>query len=162
MQAADVNVRQVSYSTVIIAKLCKHAFFLQITSTLTLPYSFLDYPWIMLDAFWELRSQQTAQPSSLPVWLYCRLTFDDLKSKLNIDQLREVLQLSSVKNLGGEHQLRLVASWMDSEVATAAQLTPVDQLDSLLPFMDLQSITDDALFYFMGENHVIIANQQCR
>ncbi len=51
---------------------------------------------------------------------------------------------------------------MDSEVATAALLTPIDQLDSLLPLVDLQSITDDTLFNFMGENHVIIANQQCR
>ncbi len=85
-----------------------------------------------------------------------------LKSKLNIDQLREVHQLPSVKDTGGEHQLRLVANWMDSEVATAAQLTSVDQLKSLLPLVDLQSITDDSLFNFMGENHVIIANQQCR
>ncbi len=85
-----------------------------------------------------------------------------LKLKLNIDQLKEVLQLPSVKDLGSEHQLRLVANWMGSEVVTAAQLNPVDQLDSLLPLVDLQSITDDTLFNFMGENHVIIANQQCR
>ncbi len=51
---------------------------------------------------------------------------------------------------------------MDSEVATAAQLTPVDQMDSLLPLVDLQSITDDTLFNFMCENHVIIADLQCR
>ncbi len=85
-----------------------------------------------------------------------------LKLKLNIDHLKEVLQLSSVQDIGGEHQLRLVASWMDNEVTTAAELTPVDQLDSLLPLVDLQSITDDSLFNFMGENHVIIINQQCR
>ncbi len=85
-----------------------------------------------------------------------------LKLKINIDHLKEVLQLSSVKELGGEHQLRLVGSWMDSEVANAAQITPVDQLDSLLPLVDLLSITDDSLFNFMGENHVIIINQQCR
>ncbi len=85
-----------------------------------------------------------------------------LTLKLNIDQLKEVLQLPLVKDLGGEHQLRLVGSWMDSEVATAAQITPVDQLDSFLPLVDLQSITDDAIFNFMGENHVIITNQQCK
>ncbi len=51
---------------------------------------------------------------------------------------------------------------MDSEVATAAQLTPVDQLDNLLPLVDLQSITDDAIVKLMRENDVIISNQQCR
>ncbi len=85
-----------------------------------------------------------------------------LTLKLNIDQLKEVLLLPPVKDLGGEHQLRLVANWMASEVATAVQLSPVDQLDSLLPFVNFQSITDDSLFNFMDENHVIIANQQCR
>ncbi len=79
-----------------------------------------------------------------------------------MDQLKEVLQLPLVKDLGGEHQLRLVGSWMDSEVATAALLTPVDQLDSLLPLVDLQSITDGAVLKLMRENYVIISNQQCR
>ncbi len=85
-----------------------------------------------------------------------------LKLKINIDQLKEVLQLASIKDIGGEHQLRLVASWMDTEEATAAQMTNIDQLDSLLPLVDLQSITDDSLLNFMGETHVIIANHQCR
>ncbi len=70
--------------------------------------------------------------------------------------------MPSVKDLGGEHQLQLVANWMDGEVATAATPTPVEQLDSLLPLVDLQSITDDTLLNFMGDTHVIIANHQCR
>ncbi len=70
--------------------------------------------------------------------------------------------MPSVKDIGGEYQLRLVANWMDSEVVPAALLTPVDQLESLLPLVDHQSITDDTLLKFMGENHVIITNQQCR
>ncbi len=51
---------------------------------------------------------------------------------------------------------------MDNEVATAALLTPVDQLNSLLPLVDLQSITDDAILKLMRDNYVIIANHQCR
>ncbi len=70
--------------------------------------------------------------------------------------------MPSVKDLGGEHQLRLVAHWMDGEEATTAPPTPFDQLDSLLSLVDLQSITDDSLLNFMGETHVIIANHQCR
>ncbi len=85
-----------------------------------------------------------------------------LELKLSIDHLKEVLQLPSVKDIGGEHQLRLVARWMDTDEATAAQTTPDVQLCSLLPFVDLQSITDHSLFNFMGENNVIITNQQCR
>ncbi len=85
-----------------------------------------------------------------------------LTLKLNIDQLREVLRLPSIKAIGGERQLRLVVNWMDSEVAAVAQITPVDQLDSLLPLVDLQSITDDILFNFIGENHAMLANHQYR
>ncbi len=51
---------------------------------------------------------------------------------------------------------------MDGEVATAATPTPVEQPDSLLPLVDLQSITDDTLLNFMSDTHVIIANHQCR
>ncbi len=51
---------------------------------------------------------------------------------------------------------------MDSEVAAVAQINPVDQLDSLLTLVDLQSITDDILFNFIGENHAMLANHQCR
>ncbi len=85
-----------------------------------------------------------------------------LTLKLNIDQLREVLRLPSIKAIGGERQLRLVANWMDSEVAAVAQINLVDQLDSLLPLVDLQSITDDILFNFIGENHAMLANHQYR
>ncbi len=85
-----------------------------------------------------------------------------LKLKLNIDHLKEVLQLPSLKDMGGEHQLRLAATWMDNEVATADQLTPVDQLDSLLPLVDLKSITETSLLSFMCEKHAIVRNDQCR
>ncbi len=85
-----------------------------------------------------------------------------LTLKLNIDQLKEVLRLPSIKAIGGEHQLRLVANWMDSEIATGAQTTPVDHLDSLFPLVDLQSITDDTLFNFMGENYALLRNHQYR
>ncbi len=85
-----------------------------------------------------------------------------LKLKLSIDHLKEVLQLPSVKDIGGEHQLRLVARWMDSEVANAGQITLVDQLDSLLPLVDLKSITETSLLSFMCEKHAIVRNDQCR
>ncbi len=81
---------------------------------------------------------------------------------IDIDQLREVLRLPSIKDIGGERQLRLVVNWMDSEVAAVTQITAVDQLDSLLPLVDLQSITDDILFNFIGENHAMLANHQYR
>ncbi len=85
-----------------------------------------------------------------------------LTLKLNIDQLKEVLRLPSIKAAGGERQLRLVANWMDSEIATAAQTTPVDHLDSLFPLVDLQSITDDTFINFMGENYALLRNHQYR
>ncbi len=84
-----------------------------------------------------------------------------LTLKLNIDKLKEVLRLPSIKAIGGERQLRLVANWMDSEIATAAQ-TPVDHLDSLFPLVDLQSITDDTFINFMGENYALLKNHQYR
>ncbi len=58
--------------------------------------------------------------------------------------------------------MRIVANWMDSEVAAVAQINPVDQLDSLLPFVDLPSITETSILNFMCANHVIITNQECR
>ncbi len=70
--------------------------------------------------------------------------------------------MPSIKDIGGEHQLRLVANWMDSEVATAAQTTPVEHLDSLFPLVDLQSITDDTFINFMGENYALLKNHQYR
>ncbi len=85
-----------------------------------------------------------------------------LRMKLNVDQLKETLQLPSIKRIGGERQLRLIASWMDVEQTTAAQPDPVQQLDSLLPLVDLFSITEESLLDFMGEDSVMVANRQCR
>ncbi len=76
---------------------------------------------------------------------------------LSLDQLKEELQRS-----GGERQLRLVASWMDAQQTTAAQFDPVQQLDTLLPLVDLFSLTDKSLFDFMGEDNVMIVNSECR
>ncbi len=85
-----------------------------------------------------------------------------LTFKLNIDHVKEVLRLPSIKANGGEHQLRLVAKWIDSEVTPGAQINPADQLGNLLPLVDLQSITDDTFINFMGENYVLLKNHQCR
>ncbi len=63
---------------------------------------------------------------------------------------------------GGEGQLRLVAKWMDVEQAAGVQVDPVEQLDNLLPLVDLSSITEASLFDFMGENNAMVANPQCR
>ncbi len=85
-----------------------------------------------------------------------------LRMKPNVDQLKEALQLPSIKSIGGERQLRLIASWMDVAQTTTGQLDPVQHLDSLLPLVDLSSITDDSLFDFMGEDNVMVVNRQCR
>ncbi len=85
-----------------------------------------------------------------------------LRMKPNVDQLKEALQLPSIKGIGGEGHLRLVANWMDAEQTTAAQLDPVQQFDSLLPLVDLSSISEASLFDFMGEDNVMVANRQCR
>ncbi len=85
-----------------------------------------------------------------------------LRMKLNVDQLKEALQLPSIKGIGGERQLRLIANWMDAEQSRTAQFDPVQQLDSLLPLVDLLSIKDDILFNFMSENNAIVANAQGR
>ncbi len=85
-----------------------------------------------------------------------------LRMKPNINQLKEAFQLPSIKAIGGEGQLRLVAKWMDVEQTTGAQVDSVEQLDNLLPLVDLSSITDGFLLDFMGENNAIIASPQCR
>ncbi len=51
---------------------------------------------------------------------------------------------------------------MDSDAAPGAQINPVDQLDTLLPLVDLPSITETSMLNFMRENHVVITNQECR
>ncbi len=85
-----------------------------------------------------------------------------LRMKLNVDQLKEALQLPSIKGIGGERQLSLIASWMDAEQTTAAHPDPVQQLDTLLPLVDLLSIKDDAFIDFMCENNAIVANPRGR
>ncbi len=85
-----------------------------------------------------------------------------LRMKPNVDQLKEALQLPSIKRIGGERQLRLIASWMEVAQTRTAQFHPAEQLDSLLPLVDLLSIKDDILFNFMSENNAIVANPQGR
>ncbi len=85
-----------------------------------------------------------------------------LRMKPNINQLKEAFQLPSIKTIGGEGQLRLVAKWMDAEQASGVQIDPVEQLDNLLPLVDLSSITETAVYDFMGENNAIVANPLCR
>ncbi len=60
-----------------------------------------------------------------------------LKLKLNAEQLEDVFQLPSIKAISGERQLHLIASWMDTEY-------------------------DASFLNFLSEDHVILANQQCR
>ncbi len=85
-----------------------------------------------------------------------------LRMEPNADQLKEALQLPSIKGIGGERQLRLVAKWMDVAQPTAAQFDPVQHLDSLLPLVDLLSIKDNVFINFMGENNAIVATPQGR
>lgn len=85
-----------------------------------------------------------------------------LEMKLTVDQLKEVLRLPSIKRLGGEQQLRLVTNLVEAEASNSGRIGCVDLLDSLLPLVDLNSITDDAAFDFMGENNAIVTNPQCR
>ncbi len=85
-----------------------------------------------------------------------------LNLKLNAEQLEEALRLPSIKDKGGDYQLRLVASWMDTEPATTSHINPVDQLDSLLPVVNLSSITEASFMSIMRENHVIITSQETR
>ncbi len=85
-----------------------------------------------------------------------------LRMKPNADQLKEALQLPSIKSIGGERQLRLVAKWMDVAQTTAARFDPAEQLDSLLPLVDLSSISEASLFDFMGEDNEMVVNRQCR
>ncbi len=85
-----------------------------------------------------------------------------LRMKPNVDQLKEALQLPSIKGIGGERQLRLLASWMDAEQTTAVQFDPIQQLDILLPLVDLSSISEASLFDFMGEDNLMVSNPPCR
>ncbi len=85
-----------------------------------------------------------------------------LRMKLNVDQLKEALQLPSIKRIGGERQLRLIASWVDVAQTTTAQPDSAQQLDSLLPLVDLLSIKDETFINFMGENNAIVANHHDR
>ncbi len=85
-----------------------------------------------------------------------------LRMKPNADQLKEALQLPSIKGIGGERQLRLIASWMDAEQTRTAQFDPVEHLDSLFPLVDLSSISEASLLDFMGEDYVMVANRKCR
>ncbi len=75
-----------------------------------------------------------------------------LKRRLTTEQLKEVLRLPSIKSLGGEQHLRLVASWMDNGHAATTILNRADQLDSLLPLVDLRSINEASFLDFMREN----------
>ncbi len=85
-----------------------------------------------------------------------------LRMRPNINQLKEALQLPSIKTIGGEGQLRLVAKWMDAEQANCVQVDPVEQLDNLLPLVDFSSMTDATLLDFMGENNAMVAGPQGR
>ncbi len=85
-----------------------------------------------------------------------------LRMKPNVDQLKEALQLPSIKGIGGERQLRLIANWMDAEQTRTAQFDPVQHLDSLLLLVDLLSIKEDAFINFMCENNAIVANPRGR
>ncbi len=58
--------------------------------------------------------------------------------------------------------MRMVAKWVDSEVAPVAQINPIEKLTNLLPLVDLPLITETSIGHFMCENHVIITNQDCR
>ncbi len=51
---------------------------------------------------------------------------------------------------------------MDVEQTTGTQVDPVEQLDNLLPLVDLSSITDATFLDFMGENYAMVGNPQCR
>ncbi len=82
--------------------------------------------------------------------------------KLSLDQMKEFLQLPSVKRIGGERQLRLVADWMDGGHSVISHANPVDQFDNLLSLIDLKSMPDDVFYDFLKENHVIITNDECR
>ncbi len=85
-----------------------------------------------------------------------------VRMKPNINQLKEAFQLPSIKAIGGEGQLRLVAKWMDVEQISGVQNDPVEQLDNLLPLVDFSSMTDATLLDFMGENYAMVASPQCR
>ncbi len=64
--------------------------------------------------------------------------------------------------LGIERQLRLVSNWMDDAHPDAGHDDLVGQFNSLLPYMDLKSMSDDAFCDFMSEDNVIMQNHECR
>ncbi len=107
MQEADDNVHQVSHSTVIIIKVCYNGLFLQIEPSLFHFRLTADN----VGCIWGIA--QSTNNSVLINACLPLLSTDIprlLKLKLNIDQLMEVLQLPLVKDIGGEHQLRLAAN----------------------------------------------------
>ncbi len=85
-----------------------------------------------------------------------------LQMRLTVDQLKMLFQLPWIKGLGAECQLRLVASWIDADQSSTNRVEPIDQLDILLPEVDMPSMAEACFLYFMSENHVVITNQQCR
>ncbi len=82
--------------------------------------------------------------------------------KLTLDQMKDLLQLPSIKCLGVERQLRLVSNWMDDAHPDAGHDDLVGQFNSLLPFMDLKSMSDNAFCDFMSEDNIIMQNHECR
>ncbi len=85
-----------------------------------------------------------------------------LSLNLSAEQLKEVLRLPSITEIAGERQLRLVTNWMDTEETNTSETNPVDLLGSLLPLVDLQSISDDTFLNFIRENHPVLRSHQCR
>ncbi len=85
-----------------------------------------------------------------------------VEMKLTLDQMKDLLQLPSITCLGIERQLRLVSNWMDDAHPDAGHDDLVGQFNSLLPFMDLKSMSDDAFCDFMSEDNVIMQNHECR
>ncbi len=85
-----------------------------------------------------------------------------VEMNLTLDQMKDLLQLPPITCLGIERQLRLVANWMDEGHSATSYADPVDQLDNLLPFMDLKSMSDDAFCDFMSEDNIIMQSHECR
>ncbi len=81
----------------------------------------------------------------------------NLDPNVAVDQLKELLQTPFVKSIGGELQLRLVATWTDSGYPNR-----LDLFNDLLPLIDLKSIRDAAILNIMVENYAILGNAQCR
>ncbi len=82
--------------------------------------------------------------------------------KLTLDQMKDLLQWHAIRQKGGELQLRFVANWFDDAHSSNTNKDPVGQFDSLLPLMDLKTMSEDALHEVMGENCIIMQNHECR